>query len=68
MASNAYGLRLLAKPGVQRSIVAFLAVIVVAYRAVQFLALTRQIQWGYDLSAYWAAASSAGRPYTGFSR
>jgi len=64
--SSAYGLRLLGKPGVQRSILVLLALIAVGYRAVQFIALTRQIQWGYDFSAYWAAANrllAGGSPY-----
>ena len=38
------------------AILVILAVVVLAFRAVQFLALTREIQWGYDFSAYWAAA------------
>lgn len=54
--SDTYGLRLLARPGVRASIVILLAVVVLAYRALQFVALTREIQWGYDFSAYWAAA------------
>jgi hypothetical protein len=54
--SGTYGLRLLARPGVRASIVVLLALIAVAYRAVQFATLTRQVQWGYDFSAYWAAA------------
>lgn len=56
MSSGTYGLRLLARPGVRASIVVLLAVIAVAYRALQFVQLTRQIQWGYDFSAYWSAA------------
>ena len=56
MTSGTYGLRLLARPGVRASIVVLLALIAVAYRAVQFIALTRDIQWGYDFSAYWSAA------------
>ena len=34
-----------------------LALVVVAYRAVQFVVLTGRIQWGYDFSAYWAGAN-----------
>jgi hypothetical protein len=56
VASNAYGLRLLAKPGVRRSVVVLLALVAVAFRGLQFLILTRQVQWGYDFSAYWSAA------------
>ena len=67
MTSNAYGLRLLAKPGVQITILALLATLVLAFRLLQFIGLTRQIQWGYDFSAYWTAAARllAGvSPYT----
>ena len=56
MSSTTYGLRLLAKPGVRASIVVVLAVIAVVFRLLQFITLTRQIQWGYDFSAYWSAA------------
>ena len=56
MAMNAYGLRLLARPGVRRSIVILLALLALAFRALQFSSLSRQIQWGYDFSAYWQAA------------
>ena len=30
--------------------------IVLAFRFLQFALLTRQVQWGYDFSAYWSAA------------
>lgn len=56
MTANAYGLRLLRQPRVRLAILVLLALVVLAYRAVQFVALTGQIQWGYDFSAYWAAA------------
>lgn len=56
MASNAYGLRLLRQPAVQQAIVTLLVLVVLAFRALQFVALTRQIQWGYDFSYYWRAA------------
>ncbi len=56
--SNAYGLRLLRQPGVQVAVLALLAVLALAFRTLQFAALTGEIQWGYDFSAYWAAASS----------
>ncbi len=67
MAANAYGIRLLAKPRVRLAVLALLACVVVAFRAVQFLALTREIQWGYDFSAYWSAGTriiSGEAPYT----
>jgi hypothetical protein len=51
-----YGLRLLAKPRVRLTIVVFVALIVVVYRAYQLAYLTTQPQWGYDLSFYWTAA------------
>jgi hypothetical protein len=54
--ANAYGLRLLAKPSVQLSVLALLLAIVLALRAIQFIGLTGQIQWGYDFSFYWTAA------------
>jgi alpha-1,2-mannosyltransferase len=54
--SSAYGLRLLAKPRVRLTIVVFVALIVVVYRAYQLAYLTTQPQWGYDLSFYWTAA------------
>ena len=51
-------------PRVRQAILVLLVVLVVAYRALQFVALTGQIQWGYDFSAYWAAAGHllAGEP------
>jgi hypothetical protein len=52
-----YGLRLLAKPGVQLAALTVLVLVTVAFRALQFWRLTGEIQWGYDFSAYWAAAS-----------
>lgn len=54
--TNTYGLRLLGKPTVQRSVLALLASMVLAFRAIQFVTLTREIQWGYDFSYYWTAA------------
>ena len=56
MSSNAYGLRLLRQPRVQLAVLALLAVLVVGFRALQFAALTTQVQWGYDFSFYWTAA------------
>lgn len=56
MTANAYGLRLLRQPRVRLAILILLAVVVMAYRVLQLAALTSQIQWGYDFSAYWAAA------------
>ncbi len=59
-----YGLRLLSQPGVQLAALSLIALVVVGFRALQFLLLTQQVQWGYDFSAYWAAAGSllAGEP------
>jgi hypothetical protein len=56
MIGSTFGLRLLTKPSVQVTALGLLAIIVVVYRALQLLALTTQIQWGYDLSFYWTAA------------
>ena len=56
--SGTYGLRLLAKPRVQLTVLALLAVILVVYRAVQFAYLTTLPQWAYDLSFYWTAAQN----------
>ncbi|HJP89241.1 MAG TPA: glycosyltransferase 87 family protein [Candidatus Limnocylindrales bacterium] len=54
---NAYGLRLLRKPSVQASVVSVVAVLVLAFRALQFARLTQKVQWGYDFSFYWRAAN-----------
>ena len=56
MIGSTFGLRLLTKPGVQLAILWLLAVIVIGFRALQFLTLTNEIQWGYDFSAYWVGA------------
>lgn len=53
-----YGLRLLRQRPVQVAALAVVAGLVLAFRALQFALLTRQIQWGYDFSAYWAAGAS----------
>ncbi len=55
MTANAYGLRLLAKPGMQRAVLVVVAALVLAFRFLQFLNLTREVQWGYDFSFYWRA-------------
>ncbi len=55
MTANAYGLRLLAKPGMQRTVLVLIAVLVLAFRLIQFIPLTREAQWGYDFSFYWTA-------------
>jgi hypothetical protein len=55
--ANAYGLRLLRQPRVRLAILILLLVVVLAFRALQFVVLTGQIQWGYDFSAYWSAAN-----------
>ncbi len=51
-----YGLRRLSEPGFQAIVLVVLGVVVLAFRALQFVLFTRQIQWGYDFSAYWTAA------------
>ena len=40
----------------QLAAVAVVLLAVLALRAIQFVALTGEIQWGYDFSAYWTAA------------
>ena len=64
MTANVFGLRLLAQPRVRLTVLVILAIVVLAFRAIQFATLTTQIQWGYDFSAYWAAAGHllAGEP------
>jgi hypothetical protein len=42
---------------VQIVALATLAIVVLAFRTLQFAGLTHEIQWGYDFSAYWAAGS-----------
>ena len=67
--SQAYGIRLLFKPRVQRALLITLLVVFLAVRVFQFLAFTGVIQWGYDLSAYWRAAQAVldgGSPYAPF--
>jgi len=59
-----YGLRLLRQRPVQLAALGIVALVVLAFRALQFALLTREIQWGYDFSAYWSAA---GRLLGGFS-
>lgn len=53
-----YGLRLLRQRPVQIAALAVVAALVLAFRALQLTLFTRQIQWGYDFSAYWAAGAS----------
>lgn len=56
MTEGIYGLRLLRDPRVRLAALVVLVVVVLAFRAVQFGIWTTRIQWGYDFSAYWAAA------------
>ena len=57
MASEIYGLRRLREPEFQRLLLILIAIILVAFRLIQFVAFTSQVQWGYDFSYYWTAAS-----------
>jgi hypothetical protein len=41
---------------VQLAAIVVVLVVVLALRALQFVALTNEIQWGYDFSFYWTAA------------
>jgi hypothetical protein len=62
-----YGLRLLRQRPVQIAALTVVLVVVLALRALQFSVLTGEIQWGYDFSAYWAAAhqlNAGTSPYT----
>ena len=54
--ANVYGLRLLRRPQTQRLVVVLVLAVVLLARLAQFLYWTGQLQWGYDFSAYWAAA------------
>jgi alpha-1,2-mannosyltransferase len=52
---------------VQLAALVVVLVVVLAVRALQFSVLAGEIQWGYDFSAYWAAANqvlNGGSPYT----
>jgi alpha-1,2-mannosyltransferase len=51
-----YGLRLLRQRRVQLVALTLIVGLVLAFRALQFTLYTREIQWGYDFSAYWSAA------------
>ena len=51
-----FGLRLLWDPRFQARALATLAVVAVAYRAIQFAQLSGEPQFGYDVSFYWSAA------------
>jgi peptidoglycan/LPS O-acetylase OafA/YrhL len=66
MNGSTFGLRLLSRRGPQLLVLGLLAILVLAFRSIQFVLLTSQIQWGYDFSAYWTAASrliAGGSPY-----
>jgi alpha-1,2-mannosyltransferase len=54
-AGGIYGLRRLREPAFLRLVLILIAVILVGFRALQFVLFTTQIQWGYDFSAYWSA-------------
>ncbi len=56
MFANTYGLRRLREPAFQRFLLILLAVILGLFRLTQFAVFTTTIDWGYDFSAYWAAA------------
>ncbi len=62
--SRVYGLRLLFQPRVQWAAIVAVLAILLAFRAVQFLAYSTEIQWGYDFSSYWLAGRHvlAGEP------
>jgi alpha-1,2-mannosyltransferase len=56
-AGGIYGLRRLREPAFLRLVLILVAVILVGFRALQFVLFTTQIQWGYDFSAYWTAGA-----------
>ena len=51
-----YGLRLLSSPRVQRDGLFLIVGVVLLFRFAQFMALALSPRWGFDFSAYWAAA------------
>jgi hypothetical protein len=53
---HSYGIRLLTDVRVQRVALCLVLSLVLVFRAVQVLVYSSEIQWGYDFSAYWAAA------------
>jgi hypothetical protein len=55
--ANLYGVRRLRDPAFRRLVLVLIAVILVLFRVTQFAVWTTRIQWGYDFSAYWTAAS-----------
>lgn len=56
--TGVYGLRLLRDPAFQRRAIVLLLVVVLGFRAIQFVVFTTQIQWGYDFAYYWRAAGA----------
>src|SRR5439155_12001724 len=67
MSNGVYGLRLLARPSVQRVVLGLLVFLILVYRALQFAGWVGQPVWGYDFSAYWSAAHhllAGTSPYT----
>jgi hypothetical protein len=56
-ARGIYGLRRLREPAFLRLVLILVAVILVGFRAFQFVLFTTQVQWGYDFSAYWSAGA-----------
>ncbi len=55
---HVYGLRLLGERRTQRIAIFAVLAIVLAVRLGQVIVYSTQIQWGYDFSAYWAAAGN----------
>jgi hypothetical protein len=54
--TGTFGLRLFWEPRFRLLVISIVAVIAVAYRAIQFAQLTGEPQFGYDVSFYWLAA------------
>jgi alpha-1,2-mannosyltransferase len=61
---SVYGIRLLRQRRVRVAGLVVVLAAIVAFRALQFAGLAGELQWGYDFSAYWDAASRllAGEP------
>lgn len=53
-----YGLRLLSSPRVRRDALLLIIGVVLLFRFAQFMALAMSPRWGFDFSAYWAAAGN----------
>ena len=53
--SGVYGFRILAQPAGRRAVVLVILAVVVAFRAMQFVAMAADDFWAADFAAYWTA-------------